>query len=420
MELSKYEAGVIVGWAYKIRKAGCEVKPNWTVVDFTDAAQAPLQALKEFFEGEVTAATLSEVATAQGVWAILRASQAIERRVMGLFLRSPTDVAYGFKGTHANATMWLGCVFQALTGCDYNSLGRIKDLGNMKLVEDWPFGAGKQRVENHVNTVRDEPIRTTWNECQHAVGMLLEATGFEAILRPQVFPSLEIYYREVVQQPGAGVLLWKKVEDLVVDALEGRGGLYEDWTAYRESVTQQRAYHGRHQVEFEAVKGWSGRPSAGRARDGYRNTGKARINALPANPTGTRYLSQEEADKKKWEPCEYHIEQILRSGRTDATRDDLQKVVHLTCACLHLSNPALYCTIHPGGAEELIRRATIPNDAERSVVWREQKAEVDRQMKKVRPDAVYVTEAYENVIEFDCNGERVSITVDAAGGGSCV
>ena len=73
-----------------------------------------------------------------------------------------------------------------------------------------------------------------------------------------------------------------------------------------------------------------------------------------------------------------------------------------------------------GGAEELIRRNTIPNDAERSVVWREQKAEVDKQMKRVRPDAVYVTEACENMLEFDCNGERVSITSDAAGYGSCV
>jgi hypothetical protein len=124
--------------------------------------------------------------------------------------------------------------------------------------------------------------------------------------------------------------------------------------------------------------------------------------------------------KRMWSPCEFHINQILKSGRTEATREELEKHVHPTCACLNLNNPDLYCTLHPGGAEELIRRREIKNGDDRSALWREQKAEVDKQLEAQRPSQLFVTEASEEVIEFECNQERVSVTVTTDGGGSCV
>ena len=152
------------------------------------------------------------------------------------------------------------------------------------------------------------------------------------------------------------------------------------------------------------------------------SSNESRINAFPAAGSSKEpyYLSKEAADKVAWEPCEWHIEQIIKSKRSEATRKELRKVIHFTCACLHLANPALYSAIHPGGAEELFRRTSIQNDDDRSAAWRDQKAEVDEQLALHRPSMVYVNEDCENNLVFDHWEKRISITTEASVARSCV
>ena len=99
------------------------------------------------------------------------------------------------------------------------------------------------------------------------------------------------------------------------------------------------------------------------------------------------------------------------------TREELERRIHPNCACLHLMNPALYGTLHPGGAEALIARRELKTDAERTAEWKAQKAVVDRESERQKPGMVYILESTENSVSFDFTDARaetfrVCVTID--------
>jgi len=396
----------IAKWPKQIQKANCTVRGEWTQQQFRDNGGPVLnqmRGLRDTFSNLILAPhEMSEAAIAFGVWKQFGPNAAAKDAIQRNFRINKADEAVSFNPTGAPWSQWLDSVFKALTGVDFAVSGRQRQMAPFKLTEGWRFEDGKNKVNAWVDCIRDAPLRETWVEVARDINGLLEVTGFARILTAQVVHRAESWFHDpnVSSDPN---VYWTQVSTLVIECLEGRNGIHEHWTRFKHEGSQ---YEGLYKREFQEIQqgmknpatvGLNPAAAAGVVRktpDVPRRAQpwRSQVNAVGASSVKfPGYVPLHEALPHRWEPCEFHIHEVLTNPKNTLTREEITSKMHVTGACLNLNNPLLYCTVHPGGAEALLQRRTAKSEAERKSMWAAQLEAINSALRVDTPARVNLT-----------------------------
>jgi hypothetical protein len=442
LSVTRKEHKIIERWVEKVRKTGCAIDAKWTMDELTreGEAQNRLNELREFL---VTAARggsgdLSHEAVAYGTWRLLSVNESAARLAKSWFRVNEQYEAVGRAdgSEQLEAGGWLDAVFQEITGVDYSRYGRTKQLASFGLCEDWRFGMARHLVEQWIDCIRYDPMGRTWHEARRDVNDLVEKTTFKEVLEKKVEVRAQEFFRRYSGRPDAQEY-WGKIQELVIDYLEGPDGVYSEWM---EFTAAPRDYGGRYRLQFRKVP-WSKqldwkaveeqerlaamtKQQAARGYPQQRRTALGRVNEMqdyalhelraPIEQVNAAnevvYASLEEAQQVAMEPCEWHIKQMVDRGKL--SESEARAKMHPTCACLNTRNPYLRSTLLEGGLEAILRRERMPPGDDKERVWREQMAEVRDKLRRMRgagrvaicSEEEMIFEAGDGVVQYNIEG----------------
>jgi hypothetical protein len=398
------EFELIQKWEKDAKKRECQIDPAWTLDQFENDGQVIRkmrtlrQMLLEVLWGP--GASLSESAWAYGLWGLVNGNADAGRVVRGCIRVNEQDYGVAFQKPMSPQAM-VDEVFTQLTGHDLACWGRSAQLAEFGLNKKatWRIGLAAMMVRNWVDCIREEPVRRTWKEAERDVQGLLTATTFAEVLNSRVMPGAQLMFRRY-QATGNGQEYWREVEELVVEELEGKNGIFYEWPRYRQDPANYRGIY-----EFGKMAGAS---EGLKKFNGGRRQPFGRVNFITRARPPVQYASAEEADRHKDEPCAFHIQMLLRNPKNTLTEGQLRERMHPTCACLHRNNPMLRCTLVTGGMEAILARSDMPDGPEKVQRWKEQMQEVRSKLDS-RGQANVLMEKEEDTLEYEVDGELVTV-----------